>query len=100
MLVHRGTHSLHNLDICSEALQHIAASFHASLIGFSVAEWPTVARCFAPRWPHDRLVLQLVSYYPSGLFPAAGLPTTLQPHHAPCFSGACRRLPQEACGVF
>ena len=39
--VHRVTHSLHNIDVCSETLQNIAAALSASLLSFVVADWKT-----------------------------------------------------------
>ena len=92
--VHRVNHGLHNLDVHYEALKHTASALPTSSLTFVVTECTTVSGCFAPRWPHDRLVLQWPSDSLLVLVPTGGLPATLRPHHAPCLRGVLRRLPQ------
>ena len=89
-----GIHLLHSLDLNPEALHHIASVFTALSLAFSAAVWPTVAGCVTPHWPHDLQALAQPPESPSGLSLALGLHLALQPHCAPYWNDAYRRLQQ------
>ena len=82
----------HSLDVCHGELQYIASAYLASSIAFDAAVWPTVAGCFAPRFPHDPQAPARLSESPCELGLVTRLPLDLRRHCSPCWHDAYTRL--------